>query len=176
MRRTHRPDGAFTPARKTARTSRRRSAVDGRPRTGSRCIWCEWAPSRKGLHASRIRCSGVLRLRLWYVATALTEAFDRVSCWSDPSMAKQVITLLTDDLDGREADRTVEFGLDGINYTIDCPTRTSASCARRWSRTSLPAAGWAGVRWTVAGRGGAAHPWRLAVRVGNRIRQFAGGP
>ena len=34
-------------------------------------------------------------------------------------MAKQVITLLTDDLDGREADRTVEFGLDGVNYTID---------------------------------------------------------
>jgi hypothetical protein len=34
-------------------------------------------------------------------------------------MAKQVITLLTDDLDGSEADRTVEFGLDGISYTID---------------------------------------------------------
>jgi hypothetical protein len=34
-------------------------------------------------------------------------------------MAKQVITLLTDDLDGGEADRTVEFGLDGVTYTID---------------------------------------------------------
>ena len=34
-------------------------------------------------------------------------------------MAKQVVTLLTDDLDGGEADRTVEFGLDGANYTID---------------------------------------------------------
>ena len=34
-------------------------------------------------------------------------------------MAKKVITLLTDDLDGSEADRTVEFGLDGANYTID---------------------------------------------------------
>ncbi len=34
-------------------------------------------------------------------------------------MARQVITLLTDDLDGSEADRTVEFGLDGVNYTID---------------------------------------------------------
>jgi hypothetical protein len=34
-------------------------------------------------------------------------------------MAKQVITLLTDDLDGSEADRTVEFGLDGTSYTID---------------------------------------------------------
>ncbi|WP_433826725.1 histone-like nucleoid-structuring protein Lsr2 [Actinoplanes sp. CA-015351] len=34
-------------------------------------------------------------------------------------MAKQIITLLTDDLDGGEADRTVEFGLDGVNFTID---------------------------------------------------------
>ncbi|MEV7624108.1 Lsr2 family protein [Actinoplanes sp. NPDC089786] len=34
-------------------------------------------------------------------------------------MAKQVITVLTDDLDGSDADRTVEFGLDGVNYTID---------------------------------------------------------
>ena len=34
-------------------------------------------------------------------------------------MARQVITLLSDDLDGSEADRTVEFGLDGVNYTID---------------------------------------------------------
>ncbi|MDQ7904150.1 Lsr2 family protein [Phytohabitans sp. ZYX-F-186] len=34
-------------------------------------------------------------------------------------MAKQVITVLTDDLDGGEADRTIEFGLDGANYTID---------------------------------------------------------
>ena len=34
-------------------------------------------------------------------------------------MAKQVITVLTDDLDGGDADRTIEFGLDGIGYTID---------------------------------------------------------
>ena len=34
-------------------------------------------------------------------------------------MAKQVITVLSDDLDGSAADRTIEFGLDGVNYTID---------------------------------------------------------
>jgi hypothetical protein len=34
-------------------------------------------------------------------------------------MARQVITTLIDDLDGKTADRTVEFSLDGINYTID---------------------------------------------------------
>ena len=34
-------------------------------------------------------------------------------------MARQIITVLTDDLDGGKADRTVEFGIDGVNYTID---------------------------------------------------------
>ncbi|GGN38591.1 hypothetical protein FHR83_005527 [Actinoplanes campanulatus] len=34
-------------------------------------------------------------------------------------MAKQIITVLTDDLNGEAADRTVEFALDGISYTID---------------------------------------------------------
>ncbi|MDO3705330.1 Lsr2 family protein [Micromonospora sp. C28SCA-DRY-2] len=34
-------------------------------------------------------------------------------------MARKVITVLTDDLDGGKADRTVEFGLDGVAYTID---------------------------------------------------------
>jgi hypothetical protein len=34
-------------------------------------------------------------------------------------MAKKIVTLLTDDIDGSEADRTVEFGLDGVTYTID---------------------------------------------------------
>jgi hypothetical protein len=34
-------------------------------------------------------------------------------------MAKKVITVLTDDLDGGKADRTVEFSLDGVAYTID---------------------------------------------------------
>lgn len=34
-------------------------------------------------------------------------------------MARQVITTLIDDLDGKPADRTVEFSLDGTTYTID---------------------------------------------------------
>ena len=40
-------------------------------------------------------------------------------------MAKQVVTLLTDDLDGGKADRTVQFGLDGVNYTIDLSEKNS---------------------------------------------------
>lgn len=34
-------------------------------------------------------------------------------------MARQVITQLIDDVDGSEASETVEFALDGVQYTID---------------------------------------------------------
>jgi hypothetical protein len=34
-------------------------------------------------------------------------------------MAQQVKVQLLDDLDGSEADETVEFALDGVSYTID---------------------------------------------------------
>ena len=45
-------------------------------------------------------------------------------------MARQVITTLIDDLDGKTADRTVEFSLDGINYTIDL-SETNAGKLRK---------------------------------------------
>ncbi|MFI5496627.1 Lsr2 family protein [Actinoplanes sp. NPDC051859] len=41
-------------------------------------------------------------------------------------MAKQIITLLTDDMDGGEAAHTVEFGLDGVSYTIDLSEKNTA--------------------------------------------------
>ncbi|ASR38564.1 nucleoid-associated protein Lsr2 [Prauserella marina] len=34
-------------------------------------------------------------------------------------MAQQVIVSLVDDLDGSEADETVQFGVDGVTYEID---------------------------------------------------------
>lgn len=37
-------------------------------------------------------------------------------------MAKQTITRLIDDIDGTHADETVEFGLDGVAFTIDLTT------------------------------------------------------
>ncbi|MBX6356153.1 MAG: Lsr2 family protein [Micromonosporaceae bacterium] len=40
-------------------------------------------------------------------------------------MAKQVITSLIDDLDGKPATQTIEFGLDGVNYTIDLSDRNA---------------------------------------------------
>jgi hypothetical protein len=34
-------------------------------------------------------------------------------------MARQVFTALIDDIDGKPADRTVEFAIDGVAYSID---------------------------------------------------------
>ncbi|OQO94113.1 histone-like nucleoid-structuring protein Lsr2 [Saccharomonospora piscinae] len=34
-------------------------------------------------------------------------------------MAQQILVSLVDDLDGSEADETVQFGLDGVTYEID---------------------------------------------------------
>lgn len=40
-------------------------------------------------------------------------------------MAQKVNVQLLDDLDGSAADSTVEFGLDGVNYTIDLSTENA---------------------------------------------------
>jgi hypothetical protein len=37
-------------------------------------------------------------------------------------MAQKVLVSLVDDLDGTEAEGTVEFGLDGVSYQIDLST------------------------------------------------------
>jgi hypothetical protein len=40
-------------------------------------------------------------------------------------MAKQVITSLIDDLDGKPASQTIEFGIDGVSYSIDLSDRNA---------------------------------------------------
>ena len=40
-------------------------------------------------------------------------------------MAKETITRLIDDLDRSEADETVKFGLDGVQYEIDLSTKNA---------------------------------------------------
>ncbi|SDR21684.1 histone-like nucleoid-structuring protein Lsr2 [Actinopolyspora saharensis] len=42
-------------------------------------------------------------------------------------MAQKVTVQLVDDVDGSEADSTVEFGLDGVNYTIDLSADNAAN-------------------------------------------------
>ncbi len=41
-------------------------------------------------------------------------------------MAQKVTVQLVDDIDGSEAEATVEFGLDGVNYTIDLSDENAA--------------------------------------------------
>jgi hypothetical protein len=89
-------------------------------------------------------------------------------------MAKQVITLLTDDLDGGEADRTVEFGLDGVTYTIDLSEKNAGklrkaldpylSVATRAGRTGADARG---------GRRGAVSTGRASRDQNQAIREWA---
>ncbi|MCI4063102.1 Lsr2 family protein [Micromonospora sp. R77] len=74
-------------------------------------------------------------------------------------MAKQIIHKLVDDLDGGDADETVKFALDGVQYEIDL----SASNAEKLRDVFAPyvAAG------TKVGRGG--------VVVGGRAARGRGG-
>jgi len=41
-------------------------------------------------------------------------------------MAQKVVTHLIDDLDGKEANETVSFGLDGANYEIDLSDKNAS--------------------------------------------------
>ena len=43
-------------------------------------------------------------------------------------MAQRVQIILEDDYDGGDADETVSFGLDGVEYEIDLSARTQPSC------------------------------------------------
>ena len=91
-------------------------------------------------------------------------------------MAKQVVTLLTDDLDGSEADRTVEFGLDGVNYTIDLSEK-NAGKLRKALEPYISAGtrvGRGGVgRRSARGRGPAAGG-RTSREQNQAIREWAG--
>src|SRR3954467_10151846 len=90
------------------------------------------------------------------------------------TMAKQIVTLLTDDIDGSEADRTVEFGLDGVNYTIDLSERNAGKLRKALapylaaaSRLGRSSAG------RIPARGTAAAPSRANRDQNQAIREWA---
>lgn len=85
-------------------------------------------------------------------------------------MARQIITVLTDDLDGGNADRTVEFGFDGVSYTIDLSDK-NAGKLRKALEPYLAVASKPG---RTAGRRGAVEPSRAGSRESNQaIREWA---
>ena len=88
-------------------------------------------------------------------------------------MARQTITVLTDDLDGGDADRTIEFGLDGVNYTIDLSEK-NAGKLRKALDPFLAAAsrvGRTGANGRIASRGAAA-PSRANREQNQAIREW----
>src|SRR3954454_24642374 len=89
-------------------------------------------------------------------------------------MAKQVITVLTDDLDGGDADRTVEFGLDGVNYTIDLSDKNAGKLRKALDPYLAAAAkvGRAGTPGRIASRA-AAPPSRSNRDQNQAIREWA---
>jgi hypothetical protein len=90
-------------------------------------------------------------------------------------MAKQIITVLTDDLDGGDADRTLEFGFDGVNYTIDLSDK-NAGKLRKALDPYLAAAtrvGRTGANGRIASRATAAAPNRASREQNQAIREWA---
>ena len=71
-------------------------------------------------------------------------------------MAKRTIHVLVDDLDGGDADETVKFGLDGIQYEIDLSKKNATKI--RDVLAPYVAAG------TKVGRGGVLAGGRSATR------------
>jgi hypothetical protein len=93
-------------------------------------------------------------------------------------MARRTIQVLTDDLDGGEAEETVKFGLDGAQYEIDLSKKNAGkmrdalapflAVGRKVGRGGVVVGGRAA---TARGRGGA-----TADRDQNRaIREWAQG-
>jgi hypothetical protein len=82
-------------------------------------------------------------------------------------MSKKVVVSLIDDFDGKPADETVQFGLDGVSYEIDL----SAKNARRMRENLRP--------WVQAGRrtGGTRRRRGVTASIDRRqsadIRQWA---
>lgn len=90
-------------------------------------------------------------------------------------MAKQIITVLTDDLDGGAADRTIEFGLDGVNYTIDLSEKNAGKLRKALDPYLAVAvrAGRTGTNGRIASRAAAA-PSRANRDQNQAIREWAG--
>jgi hypothetical protein len=90
-------------------------------------------------------------------------------------MAKQVITVLTDDLDGGDADGTVKFGLDGVNYTIDLSDKNAGKLRKALDPYLLKAVrvGRGTVAGRITSRSAAARPSQSNRDQNQAIREWA---
>ena len=95
--------------------------------------------------------------------------------WKGDTMARQVITVLTDDIDGGDADRTVEFGLDGVTYTIDLSDKNAGKLRNALNPYLSVASrvGRSGAGGRIASRNTAAAPSRSNREQNQAIREWA---
>lgn len=87
-------------------------------------------------------------------------------------MAQKVLVSLVDDLDGSEADETVEFGLDGISYQIDL-SAANAGELRDALAQYVEHARRSGGRKRSAGRPGVTRPAAVDREQNQAIRAWA---
>lgn len=87
-------------------------------------------------------------------------------------MAQKVTVALVDDLDGKTAEETVVFGLDGKSYEIDLSSR-NAGKLRDALTAYVSAARRAGGRRAARGAGGAARPSAVDREQNQAIREWA---
>jgi hypothetical protein len=84
-----------------------------------------------------------------------------------PAMATKTVTELVDDIDGKPADETVSFGLDGVQYEIDLATDNAEALREALSP-------WAEAARRTGGRRGAGRPVRVHTEVDNKaVRVWA---
>lgn len=82
-------------------------------------------------------------------------------------MATKTVTELVDDIDGKPADETVTFGLDGVQYEIDLATDNAEAL-----REAL--APWAEAARRTGGRRGAGRPVKVSTDVDTKaVRAWA---
>ncbi|MGH3739093.1 MAG: histone-like nucleoid-structuring protein Lsr2 [Micromonosporaceae bacterium] len=73
-------------------------------------------------------------------------------------MAQKTVTYLVDDLEGGDADETVKFGLDGVDYEIDLSEKNATALRESVARFVAAGrrSGKGGAKPSVRGRGQAA--------------------
>ena len=82
-------------------------------------------------------------------------------------MATKTVTELVDDVDGKPADETVSFGLDGVQYEIDLATDNAEAL-----REALTP--WLESARRIGGRRGAGRPVKVATEVDTKaVRAWA---
>ena len=90
-------------------------------------------------------------------------------------MAQKVTVQLVDDVDGSEAESTVEFGLDGVNYTIDLSAENAANLRDALASYVASARRTGGRKRTggKAGKGGGSAPSTADRERNQAIREWA---